>query len=171
MSNNSINKLNQYTFSDDVDVTFSYSDGTDTFHFNETHVDTALQETDVVDRVVNVLVSDLPVSTTWGNEPVLNVLRDADLLENYERDFTFNDYLTETINENFYDLSDIIEESTEQYDHKRGFTTLTSTVKANLSDVVGNADDFAFTFSGWTMTTTDVNGATLSWEVSTTGSD
>ena len=123
----------------DTIVNLSYSEGTDVFHFNETEVETALDETDVVSTLSELLATPgLTVATQYGTEggSVLSSLRDDGLLENYERGtFTFSEYLAETISENFYDL-DLIEYSTEKYDHKRGFTTLSAEVQVTLENFI-----------------------------------
>ena len=66
------------------DVTFTFEEGADVFHFNETHVETALEETEVADRLAEAITSGLEVSTEYGNNP-LNQLRDSELLNGYQR--------------------------------------------------------------------------------------
>jgi len=56
-------------------------------------------------------------------------------LEEYERDNTFSDFLSETISENFYDF-EFIETSTEKYDYKRGFCTLSTEIEIPYSNLV-----------------------------------
>lgn len=144
-------------------VTFTYEDGTDVFHFNETHVDTALAETDVVNRLASVVTSGLNVKTQYGDSPI-ETLRDSELLENYERgSFAFEEFVADTIRDNFYDV-ELIEESTEHYDHKRGFTTLSTTIVAPVEDVIDNSSDYETTFSGWTAEV-NANGGKFSFEV------
>lgn len=144
-------------------VTFTYEDGTDVFHFNETHVDTALAETDVVNRLASVVTSGLNVKTQYGDSPI-ETLRDSDLLEDYERgSFAFEEFVADTIRDNFYDV-ELIEESTEHYDHKRGFTTLSTTIVAPVEDVIDNSSDYETTFSGWTAEV-NANGGKFSFEV------
>ena len=129
-------------------VTFTIEQGTDVFHFNETHLETALSDTEVPEKVATAITSGLKIVTEYGNDP-LDVLRDADLLEDYERgSYFFEDFVTEAVRENFWD-HELIEESTERYDHKRGFTTLTSTFKALVSDVNQNPQGFERAFLGW----------------------
>ena len=72
-------------------------------------------------------------------------MRDQDLLEDYSRDGEFAEYLTETINENFYDV-ELVDYSTEKYDHKRGFTTLTATAKVTVSNLLESSP----MLFGWT---------------------
>lgn len=121
-------------FDDEDVVKFVYEDGCDVVHFNETHVTTALAETDTVNRLAEALASGVVIE----GDP-LDGLRDQGLLNNYERqedyyDSGFREYLAETITDNFYDMYDLIEENTEHFDHKRGFTNL----RTELSVKVGN---------------------------------
>lgn len=149
--------LNNLKVEDNTNVVFSYEQGTDVFHFNETEVETAISDTDVVERVATVATSGLKVTTEYGGEP-LQILRDADLLEDYERGSgNFEEYVAGAIRENFYD-ADLIEHSTEKYDHKRGFTTLTARVQAPLSEVLNKETQFNNVFSGWTAEVSTGNG-------------
>ena len=157
------NNLNNLDLTNNSTVTFTYESGTDVFHFNETHVDTALSETDVVSRLASVVTSGLNVKTQYGDSPI-ETLRDSDLLEDYERgSFAFEEFVADTIRDNFYDV-ELIEESTEHYDHKRGFTTLSTTIVAPVEDVIDNRSDYETTFSGWTAEV-NANGGKFSFEV------
>tara|TARA_R100000808_G_scaffold24982_1_gene60149 strand:+ start:2895 stop:3380 length:486 start_codon:yes stop_codon:yes gene_type:complete len=128
-------------------ITFVYEQGTDVFHFNETHVETALEETDVVERLAHVITRQLPLQMPYVGDP-LGQLRDHDLLNDYARDGDFETYVQEQLRDNFYDL-EMIDESTERYDHKRGFTTLTTQVDALASDVLEHENKYSAAFSGW----------------------
>ena len=101
-------------------VTLTYSEGTDVFVHNETEIETALAETDVVSTFSELIATPgLTITTPYGGN-VIKSLRDEGHLDAYERDGDFGGYLNEIITENFYDL-ELIEYSTEKYDHKRGF--------------------------------------------------
>jgi len=116
-------------------VTLTYSQGADVFVHNESEVETALEETTVVEAFSELLATPgLEVKTSYG-ESILESLRSAELLESYERDFTFSEYLIDVIKENFYD-ADIIEYSTEKFDHKRGFCTLTAKVSIEADNLL-----------------------------------
>jgi len=151
------NNLAELKLEESAKVTFTYEEGTDVFHFNETHVDDALNGTDVVDRLASAITSGLQVASQYGGSP-LESLRDADLLDAYERgNFAFEGYVAETIRDNFYD-ADLIEESTERFDHKRGFTTLSTTLSARVADVLSQVEDYAVEFSGWKAEVSTNNG-------------
>ena len=128
--------LTSMNLPNDTVVNLSYSEGTDVFVHNETDVDTAISDTSVITSFSELVSTPgLNVSTQYGTN-VLDSLRDEGLLDSYERgSFSFSDYLTETITDNFYDV-DLIEYSTEKYDHKRGFTTLSADVQVSLEEML-----------------------------------
>ena len=128
-------KLTSLNLASDAMAVLTYSDGVDVFVHNETEVETALSETDVVEQFSELLATPrLNVYTLYGDN-VMSELRDGYYLDEYERDYTFADYLTETIKENIYEF-DFIDRSVEKYDHKRGFCTLTAEVKVSVSDLL-----------------------------------
>ena len=132
-----IENLKNLNFESGATATLTYSEGTDVFVHNETEVETALADTDVVRNFAELIATPgLKVNTLFGTN-VLQSLRDDGLLDDYERDDTFSDYLYEVITDNFWDV-DFIESSTEKYDYKRGFCTLSTRLKvpvANLLEV------------------------------------
>ena len=117
-------------------ATLTMSEGTDVFHFNETEIDTALAETSVVSELASLVVnSGLTLTNRWSGN-VMEHLREGGFLEDYERGtFTFEEYLVEAITDNFYDV-ELVDYSTEKYDHKRGFTTLTTEVQVPVSELI-----------------------------------
>ena len=120
----------------DTVVDLSYSEGTDVFVHNETEVETAISDTDVVSTFAEMIATPgLKASTQYGGN-ILESLRERDYLDDYERDGTFADYLSEMIEQNFYDV-ELIEYSTEKYEHKRGFTTLSADIQVSLDNLLG----------------------------------
>lgn len=149
-----LEKLRNMNLPDDTVVTMSYSQGTDVFVHNETEVETALEDTDVVSTVAELASTPgLKLKTMYGGD-VLNAFRDAGMLEDYERDGTFEEYLTEAIGDNFYD-QEVIEYSTEKYDYKRGFTTLSAGFQVELGNLLNNA---YWVSSGWDISVKTPNG-------------
>lgn len=141
-----IKKLMNLNLPPQSSVSLSYREGTDVFVHNETEIDTALSETDVVNMVAELVATPgLRVRTAYGSD-VLDHFRELDLLEDYQRDYTFAEYLTDTINENFYDL-EVVESSTEKYDHKRGFCTLSADFQVDLDNLLESNP----LLSGWTV--------------------
>jgi len=139
-------------------ATLTYSDGADVFVHNETEVETALAETDVVWSFVELIATPgLEVKTLFGTN-VLESLRDDGLLDDYERDDTFSDYLNEVITDNFWDV-DFIESSTEKYDYKRGFCTLTAEVVVPVAQLL----ELQPSLTGWSASVRS-NGGMLTFE-------
>jgi hypothetical protein len=154
--------LTKLNVNDDATVTFTLEEGADVFHFNETHVETAIEETSVVDKLAEAITSGLEVTTEYGDNP-LNQLRDSELLNGYRRGTgQFTEFVSNTIKENFWDTN-LIEESTERFDHKRGWTTLSTTLTAPAKQVLSNSA-YDTAFSGWTAKV-NVNGGTFSFTV------
>jgi hypothetical protein len=149
-----VKRLQTLNLSDDALVTLSFSEGTDVFHFNETQIEDAMNETNVINEFAALIAhAKLDARNRWcGN--VLEHLREQEYLEEYERGtWGFEGYLAETLMENFYD-HDLIEHCTEKYDHKRGFTTLTAAVQIPVSNFI----EIEPHVTGWTVSVDTENG-------------
>ncbi len=145
---NIIEKLKNLNLDDDATVHFTFSEGTDVFVHNETEVETALSETTVVEAFCELISqTGLQATSTWGETYILDSLRDEGYLEDYERDFTFPEYLADVINENFYDV-DLVEYNIEKYDHKRGFCTLTANLNVTMANLL---ESNPYVSSEWTV--------------------
>ena len=146
-------KLKDLKLPDETVVSLSYSEGTDVFVHNETEVETAMSETDVISTFSELIATPgLQVETQYGGN-VLQALRDEGHLDAYDREGYFAEYLAETISENFYDL-DVIDYSTQKYDHKRGFCTLSADVRV----AYGNLMNVTPYLGGWTVNIPTENG-------------
>ena len=151
-------KLQSLNLDDDAMITLVYEEGTDVFVHNETEVEDAMSNTNVINEFASLISqSKLDARNPWSGN-ILEHLRNEDYLEDYSRNGEFQEYLAETLTENFYD-TDLIEYSTEKYDHKRGFTTLTAKVEVPFSNFV-EVNPFV---SGWTVSVETENG-TLSFD-------
>ena len=149
-----VKRLQSLNLPKDAIINLRFEEGADVFHFNETEIETALSQTSVVNEFASLIAQPgLDVRTRWqGN--VLEHLRNEDYLEDYERgSFEFEDYLADTITENFYDV-ELIEYSTEKYDHKRGFTTLSAEVEIPYDNFM-KIKPF---ISGWSISVETDNG-------------
>ena len=145
--------LREMNMPGDSVVSLSLSEGTDVFVHNESEVETALTETTVVSEFAELVATKgLEVTTAYGTN-VLDSLRDDGLLDDYDREGWFSVYLAETMNDNFYDL-DLIEYSTEKYDYKRGFCTLTADVRVTLENLL----DVCPPLTGWDVQVKTPNG-------------
>jgi hypothetical protein len=149
-----IEKLTNMKLPEDTTVSLTLSDGCDVFVHNESEIDTALAETSVVAGFSElVATSGLNAQTSYGDN-IVESLRDAGHLESYDRDtFGFSDHIAEAITDNFYDL-ELIDYSTEKYDYKRGFTTLTAEVQVNIQDLLNTAP----VLGGWEVRVQTADG-------------
>ena len=147
-------KLASLNLPNETTVSLSISEGTDVFVHNETEVETALSETSVVNDVAELITTPgLVVEDNYGQNPIAS-LRDEGFLDEYTRgDFAFTEFVSEVINDNFYDQS-FVEASTERYDHKRGFTTLSADFNVNLQNLLETRPFVA----GWTVSVPTENG-------------
>jgi len=147
-------KIKNLRLADDAVVTLSYSEGTDVFVHNETEIETALSDTSVVNTFASLIATPgLTVSTQYGGN-VLESLRADGHLDEYERgSHSFEDYLGEFLTENFYDQQ-FIEHSTERYDHKRGFCTLSAEVQIAASEIISKSPYLG----GWEVSVATENG-------------
>tara|TARA_B100001094_G_scaffold331813_1_gene401435 strand:- start:659 stop:1183 length:525 start_codon:yes stop_codon:yes gene_type:complete len=154
-----LKRLKSLNLPEDAMVTLTKEEGTDVFVHNETEVEDAMNETSVIgDFAALIAHSKLDARNRWSGN-VIQHLREQEYLEAYERGtYGFEEYLADTLSENFYDI-DLIEHSTEKYDHKRGFTTLSATVDIPVANFI-EVDPFV---SGWKVSVETENG-TLSFD-------
>ena len=130
-----ISRLQELNLDSAAMATLTYSEGADVFVHNESEVETALAETDVVSQLCSLLaMPGVRITTPYGDD-ILDELRGSDLLDDYEHDFTFEDYLNDVITESIYDF-DFIDRSIEKYDYKRGFCTLTAEVQVPVAQIL-----------------------------------
>ena len=124
-------KIKALGATDETTVKFSWEEGCDVFHYNETHVETALGETGAAYVLAEAITDQFSAFYGKGNS-VLDEMREDGLLDEYERgDEAFTDFVAEVIGESFYDY-DWIEQSTQRFDHKRGWTDLSMELSAPL---------------------------------------
>ena len=144
-------KIKSLGVEDDTAVTFSFEDGCDVFHFNETHIETAMSNTGIAYSLAEAITQG--VLYDKGNE-VLEEMRTEGLLGEYERgEEIFTDFVQEVIEENHYDYS-WLDFSTEKYDYKRGYTTVTAEFAVRLGDLKG----YPAPLPGWTTSVRTPNG-------------
>mgnify|MGYP001268250874 FL=1 len=153
-------RLQSLNVSPDTMVTLSYSEGADVFVHNESEIETAISETDVVQTFSSLVATPgLNVFSMYGDN-ILQELRDEGHLDEYERGtFEFEQFISDVIAENIYDF-DFIDRTVEKYDHKRGFCTLTAEVQIPAADLINN-EPFLM---GWKISVPADNG-TLNFDV------
>ena len=124
-------KIKALGATDETQVTFEWEEGCDVFHYNETHVETAMSETGAAYALAEAITEG--VFYEKGNS-VLEEMREDGLLDEYERDGGFTDFVAEVIDSEFYNY-DWIEQSTQRFDHKRGWTDLSLSLNIPLGDL------------------------------------
>tara|TARA_R110002020_G_scaffold436017_1_gene646223 strand:- start:93 stop:623 length:531 start_codon:yes stop_codon:yes gene_type:complete len=136
-----VNTLRELNVSEDDIVTLSYSEGADVWHINESHVQESVGETGTASMLAGLLVSPVPVYSTYGEvsegNDILNDMRANDMLDDYDRgDFGFEDYIQEKLAETIYDGEYSLEYSTTQYDYKRGRCDISTEVRVRAGDLM-----------------------------------
>ena len=147
------NKLRELGVEDDSFVWLSYSEGCDVWHINESHVQESVAETDTASMLAGLLASGVPIYGTYGSaEPgcdILSEMRDNDLLEDYDYEGWFGEYLTEKLQETIYDGEYSVEYSTTQYDYKRGRCDISTEVRVRVGDLYEAEGSAQFRFQGF----------------------
>jgi hypothetical protein len=147
-------KLKTLNVDPDTMVSLTYSEGADCFMHTEDQVETAIAETNVIPRFAELVTTPgLDIQTRWGDN-VIEEIRAQGYLYDYPRDHTFTEFIDDVIRDNYYDL-DLIEHSTEAYDYKRGFCTLTAAVTVPAHCLMDNS---FVNLSGWQISIATPNG-------------
>jgi hypothetical protein len=146
------NALNKLNLSENANVTLKYKTGTQVFHYTGDYLDGAFNETNALYDVARVVAHE----GIRKHNSLINNLRNNGALDDYERgSFEFEDHVYEAIRE---DWSEYVEESLEQWDHKRGMCNLTAEVEVPRN-LIAEAEQFAFSLGPcWTVNVRTDNG-------------
>jgi hypothetical protein len=143
-----VNKLRELNVSDENYVTLSYTEGAEVWHVNDSHVEEAVSETGTAAMLAGLLASGVTVSDKYSDGDLLAEMRGNGLLEDYEREGGFEDYLTEQLVSTIYDGDYALAYSTTQYDYKRGRCDISTEVRVRAGDLYAVGADktgrFAF---------------------------
>ena len=147
-------KIKALGVEDDVKVNFSYEDGCDVLHYTEEEVETAMSQTGFAFTLAEAITDG--VLYRKGNS-ILDEMRDEGLLDEYERGEDdsggFTCFVSEVIESEHWNFG-WIEHSTEKYDHKRGFTSLSAEFDIPLADLKSDP----MPLIGWTASVQTPNG-------------
>ena len=155
MSVTIIDTINNLDVTDDTIVTLRYEDSHEGWHSTGELEDDAVTETNTANAIAELITDkNLLVRTVFGDEVALDSMRDADLLEEYERgSFEFETFIADVIKQNACECDDLIDFETIQYDHKRGrcevSSELTTTV-GNMKKAAEAGDGDIYSLAGWT---------------------
>ena len=144
-------KIKSLGVEDDVKVNFSYEQGADVFHYTDDALETAMGETGFANTLAEAITGGILYKMGNG---ILEEMRDEGLLDEYERgDEAFTDFVADVISDEHWNY-DWFEHSTEKYDHKRGYTSLSAEFDVRLGDL---KDEF-LPLSGWQVSVQTPNG-------------
>ena len=136
-----IQKLKEANLNPGTTVRLKYEDGSDVIHANDNYIENVINSTYITDHLAYLVLNPM-----LGNNQILAEMREQGLLDSYERgSYDFEDFVSEVVVQNWRDY-DWIETSTEAFDHKRGFTTVLTTIETTSEAVTQMAD---FELVGW----------------------
>ena len=149
-----VNTVRELGVSDDDYVTLSYTEGNEVWHCTDSYVQDSVVETSTAALLAGLLASGVPVYSGWG-EPseggdILNDMRAEGLLDDYDYEGWFEEYLTEKLQETIYDGEYSLEYSTEQYDYKRGRCDISTEVRVRIGDLVAAEESTDFRYMAFT---------------------
>ena len=165
MSVTIIDTINNLDVTDDTIVTLRYEDSHEGWHSTGELEDDAVMETNTANAIAELITDKvLQVRTTFGDETAIDSLRDAGLLDEYERgSFEFEEFITDVIKQKTYECDGLIEFETIQYDHKRGRCDVTSELTTTVGNIRKASDEVTglMSLTGWTASF-DHGGGTFS---------
>ena len=144
MSGNIIETLRELNVGDDDFVYLNYEDSAEVWHITDGYVQDALGETDTASMLAAALATPGITVMSRYEEDILDYMRDEGMLEDYDREEWFEEYLCEKIVEEAYNY-DLLTISTERHDHKRGTCEVAANLKVRAQELYAlgeNADNF-----------------------------
>jgi len=141
-----IETLQELNVSDEDFVYLNYTDTASVWHIADDHIETALAETNTAEMLARLLACPAKVTVlSRYDEDILSYMRAEGMLEDYDREGGFEEYLTEKIQEEAYQY-DLLTISTERHDHKRGTCEVASNVKVLAGELYQMGDRLADAF-------------------------
>ena len=143
---NIVETLRELNIAEDDFVYLNYEDSAEVWHISDDYIETALRETDTASMLAGLLVcpGNITVLSRY-DEDILENMRSEGMLDDYDREGWFEEYLTAKIQEEAYQY-DLLTISTERHDHKRGTCEVASNVKVRAGDLYGLSDRMATAF-------------------------
>jgi hypothetical protein len=129
-------------------VYLNYTDQAEVWHIADDYIETALGETGTASILANALATPGVTVLSRYDEDILASMRDEGMLDDYDRDGYFEDYLEGKIMEEAYQY-DLLTISTERHDHKRGTCEVAANLKVQAGEIYelgSSADAFAAAF-------------------------
>ena len=154
---NIVDKLQDLQVHGDDYVYLNYEESTSVWHISDDHIEGALTETDTAQVLARLLATPGITVFSRYEENILEIMRDEGLLDGYEKDGTFEQYLVETIQKEAYEY-DLLTISTERHDHKRGTCEVAANVKVLASELFKLGDEASSFVDGFDVVIQTKNG-------------
>ena len=152
-----IDVINEYKLSAGSFVNLNFQDYAEIWHVSDSYISDAIAETATAGVLADLLATSTVTVFTHNEENFLEQMRQCDLLEHYEHDFTFADYLAEALKTSGYEYG-LLDITTERYDHKRGRCDVSVEVKVPVEEVLALGPEADDLFTPWTVWVTTKNG-------------
>jgi hypothetical protein len=134
MGDNIIETLKELNVSGEDYVYLNYLDSAEVWHISDDYITTALGETETASMLASAMATTGVTVLSRYDEDILGTMRDEGMLDDYERDGYFEDYLAEKIREEAYQY-DLLTITTERHDHKRGTCEVAANIKVAAADL------------------------------------
>ena len=145
-------KLANVPGDESTDVVLQFEDEYHGLHYTDEFQEWGVTSTETVDKLAEAMVfKELDLKLPWSKREPINVLRDAGFLDEYERGSeSFEGFLAEKIRENYWELDELLDLTTEQWDYKNGALFVSTELKTTLGGL-RQAHQSGFDLSGWTI--------------------
>jgi hypothetical protein len=163
-------KISKLEIDPSTNVRFTYSDGCDVVHYNETHHDDALEYTDVVSKLTEALTQTSAFLTDckhvlggcidYGDLDEDSIPTESSLLlKGFIASGELGKLMEKAIKAAPWDAADgFLDFDLEQYDHKRGYCELSTAVDTTAQEVLRLGSELEKTMQGWTAKFEDQDG-------------
>ena len=139
MGDNIIETLKELNVSSEDYVYLNYTDSAEVWHISDDYVSTALGETETAAMLAGAMATTGVTVLSRYDEDILGTMRDEGMLDDYDRDGYFEDYLTGKVQEEAYQY-DLLTITTERHDHKRGTCEVAANIKVAAADLYNLGD-------------------------------
>ena len=140
--------LRELNVAEDDYVYLNYEDRADVWHISDDYIANALGETETASMLAGLLATPGVVVMSRYEDDILDSMRSEGMLDDYDHENWFEEYLTDKIREEAYQY-DLLTISTERHDHKRGTCEVASNVKVKAGELYAlgkKADSFVSGF-------------------------
>jgi len=134
MDDNIIETLKELNVSAEDYVYLNYLDSAEIWHISDDYIATALGDTETASMLASAMATAGVTVLSRYDEDILGTMRDEGMLDDYERDGYFEDYLADKIREEAYQY-DLLTITTERHDHKRGTCEVAANIKVAAADL------------------------------------